>query len=243
MPSSEQQHGIVGSCEDCDGQMVEVSKFTHDGTGTLTLKCQGCGAKGKIDYAVGEEQPWKNPSVQEGVVDTTVKQIHWIDCARCDGHGMIEDPLCDLRRAMNGREHPCPVCDFTGKIPRVVETDGSGTPPVRDWILEQLDERTEADPDSDQGVQGDIWTSKGRLVKHAGKFSTPVQKAPVEAELSELINDREVLYWHGHLTLATVPYLNAVVQSEQQAEVTRQILIDKCRRWLTAKAEGGDDDD
>ncbi|MDS0284713.1 hypothetical protein [Haloarcula onubensis] len=124
MASSEQQHGIVGSCEDCDGQMVEVSKFIHDGTGTLTLKCQGCGAKGRIDYAVGEEQPWKDPSVQEGVVDATVKQIHWIDCPRCDGHKMIEDPLCDLRRAMNGREHPCPRCDFTGKIPRVVETDG-----------------------------------------------------------------------------------------------------------------------
>lgn len=122
---------------------------------------------------------------------------------------------------------------------RRVMTDGGAEqkPDPREWVLDEIDERTEPNPDSEQGVGADLWTSKERLVKHAGKFSTPVQKPPVEDTLQELIDEREVLYWHGHLTRATVPYLNAVVQSEQQAGVTRQILIDKCRRWLESKAE------
>lgn len=108
----------------------------------------------------------------------------------------------------------------------------------REWVLSEIDERTEPDPDSDQGVEGTLWTSKERLVKHAGKFSTPVEAGPVETALTTLISEREVLYWHGNLTRATVPYLNAVVQSEQRSGVTRQLLIDKCREWLTSKADG-----
>ncbi|MBX0325758.1 hypothetical protein EGH21_22330 [Halomicroarcula sp. F13] len=113
----------------------------------------------------------------------------------------------------------------------------------RKWVLEELDGRTEANPDSAQGVEADLWTSKERLVKHANKFSTPVQQEPVEVALADLIDEREVLYWHGHLTLATIPYLNAVVQSEQRSDVTRQILIEKCRDWLPSKAGGDADGD
>lgn len=115
--------------------------------------------------------------------------------------------------------------------------DSSGEPThPREWILAEIARRTEAEPESDQGVEAVLWTSRDRLVKHAGKFSTPVKRKPVETELSKLIEQREVLYWHGHLTLATVPYLNAVAQSEQVCSVTRSILVDKCRDWLSAKA-------
>ncbi|GGO03646.1 hypothetical protein [Haloarcula pellucida] len=119
-------------------------------------------------------------------------------------------------------------------------SEAEQTTDPREWVLEEIGDRTEANPDSSQGVEADLWTSKGRLVKHANKFSTSVQQEPVAAALADLIDEREVLYWHGHLTLATIPYLNAVVQSEQRSDVTRQILIEKCRSWLESKA-GGDD--
>lgn len=120
-----------------------------------------------------------------------------------------------------------------------VQSESGQSPGPRQWILDEVRERTEANPESDQGVSGDLWTSKDRLEKHAGKFSTPVQRGPVESELRVLIDQQEVLYWHGHITLATIPYLNAVVESERAAGVTRQILVDKCRRWLEAKVENG----
>ncbi|AJF28097.1 hypothetical protein SG26_20325 (plasmid) [Haloarcula sp. CBA1115] len=119
-----------------------------------------------------------------------------------------------------------------------VSADGAEAMDPREWVLSEIDTRTEPDPDSDQGVEGTLWTSKERLVKHAGKFSTPVEAEPVETALTTLIGEREILYWHGNLTRATVPYLNAVVQSEQRAGVTRQLLIDKCREWLASKADG-----
>lgn len=118
----------------------------------------------------------------------------------------------------------------------------------REWVLAEIGGRTEPDPDSDQGVEGALWTSKERLVKHAGKFSTPVEQQPVKNALTTLIDTREVLYWHGNLTRATAPYLNAVIQSEQSAGVTRQLLIDKCRSCLASMAansggsKGGDTD-
>jgi len=118
------RQGIVGSCTLCDGQMIETTSSKREGVGHIGLTCQDCGDQGRIEYLVGEENPWQNPSGRRGVIDTTVKQISWIDCPRCHGHGWIEDPLCDLRRAMNGREHPCPECHTSGSVPRIVESDG-----------------------------------------------------------------------------------------------------------------------
>lgn len=117
------QQGIIGTCVDCAGQMVEVWRSLFAGRGNLGLECQDCGETSRIEYIIGEENPWQNPSVQKSVTDTTVKSINWIDCPRCHGHGWVKDPICDLRRVMNGREHPCPNCHTEGTVPRVVETD------------------------------------------------------------------------------------------------------------------------
>jgi hypothetical protein len=37
-------------------------------------------------------------------------------CDRCNGHGMVKDPLCDIQRAMNGRDQPCPECGGSGRV-------------------------------------------------------------------------------------------------------------------------------
>lgn len=37
------QQGIVGTCVECAGQMVEVWRSSGGGRGILGLECQGCG--------------------------------------------------------------------------------------------------------------------------------------------------------------------------------------------------------
>lgn len=118
--------GIVGECTDCGGQMIETSLTHGDERGIVQLECQGCGTTGRIEYVLQEVNPWENPSEQEGITDTTVAGINWILCPRCHGHGWVEDPLCDLQRAMNGRDTPCPECHTSGRVPRVVDDDSGG---------------------------------------------------------------------------------------------------------------------
>jgi len=117
------QHGIIGECTECGGQMIEHSLSHIDGTGHIGLLCEDCGAEGQIEYEMGEEQPWDDPSVCEGVTDMSVAEINWIDCPRCYGGGWVEDPVCDLSAAMNGRDTPCPRCHTSGSVPRIVEDE------------------------------------------------------------------------------------------------------------------------
>lgn len=123
------EHAIVGVCGGCGGRMIEVmcSTSTVDGElATVRLECQedDCREEAEIRYRPGAENPWKNPSEVHGVVETELREVSWITCPNCYGHGWVEDPICDLRRAMNGREHACAECHTTGTVPRVVEADG-----------------------------------------------------------------------------------------------------------------------
>jgi hypothetical protein len=116
-----EHYGLVGDCAGCGGQMIETTCLETSGERRATLECQDCGADAELrhDFQDGlEGGSWS------GVGNPEFKALNWIQCPRCYGHGYVEDPICDLRRAMNGREHPCPNCDTTGRVPRVVETDG-----------------------------------------------------------------------------------------------------------------------
>jgi hypothetical protein len=37
-------------------------------------------------------------------------------CDRCNGHGMVADPLCDIQRAMDGRDRVCSECGGSGRV-------------------------------------------------------------------------------------------------------------------------------
>lgn len=119
---------FVGTCEACGGQLIEYVATVGGGQRSVQLRCEDCDAEVRATYEVGEENPWGVLDEVDGITDAAVKDVAWIDCDRCNGHGQIKDPFCDLRRAMNGREHPCPKCEGTGSIPRVVESDGGFDP-------------------------------------------------------------------------------------------------------------------
>jgi len=115
---------IVGDCAGCGGQMIETFAVEEDNE--RTLRCQDCDAEAELRHDFDDGLGGASWS---GVGDPELKTVSWIDCPRCHGHGEIEDPICDLRRAMNGREHPCPNCDASGSVPRIVETDGGNIDP------------------------------------------------------------------------------------------------------------------
>lgn len=110
------------------------------------------------------------------------------------------------------------------------ELDGDSN--VRSWVLDRIRERTDDDPESEQGVTGTLWTARERIIEDAGKFSTGVTQREAELAFDSLCDSHDVLYWHGTATLATEAYLRAVIQSEVQAENTRPLLVGKCNRLL-----------
>jgi DnaJ-class molecular chaperone len=119
--SSDPQDGYVGVCVQCDGQMVEHIRSWGGDRTHITLACRECGEEGRVEWVPEEQTPTDNPHSRYGVHSLRHARITWVPCSYCEGHGDVPDPLCDVRRAMNGREHPCPECDATGNVVGSVE--------------------------------------------------------------------------------------------------------------------------
>jgi len=109
---------LVGDCAGCGGTMIETFSVSDDDVRRVKFECRDCDATAELRHEFGS-----NPEdgSYSGVGDPEIKPVSWIDCPRCHGHGEIEDPICDLRRAMNGREHTCPNCNGSGTVARIHE--------------------------------------------------------------------------------------------------------------------------
>lgn len=44
------------------------------------------------------------------------KLMDGVRCTRCEGHGWIHGSICDIQRAMNGRDTRCPECHGSGRV-------------------------------------------------------------------------------------------------------------------------------
>jgi len=51
------------------------------------------------------------------------KLTEGVRCDRCDGHGRIYGSICDIQRAMNGRDTRCPECHGDGRVAWEPETN------------------------------------------------------------------------------------------------------------------------
>jgi hypothetical protein len=118
MPSDESgrggQHAFVGTCQNCDHQMVETARSADSESRTVQMRCQNdrCGAVGTVHHEFGVD-PTENPETQADVEDLRTAVVNWIDCPRCDGHGWVSEPLCDLQ---TDRDNPCPRCHTSGAV-------------------------------------------------------------------------------------------------------------------------------
>jgi hypothetical protein len=91
-------------------EVITVPSDMSDGeTGHWDTHCSRC----------GDEYPADRDSA---LCESCVKSIQrsklmdGVPCDRCDGHGWVYDPICDIKRAMNGRDERCPECHGRGRV-------------------------------------------------------------------------------------------------------------------------------
>jgi hypothetical protein len=109
---------------------------------------------------------------------------------------------------------------------------------VQEWILDQIAQRTEPDPESDK-LGGEVWAAEKRIFLDAEKATTPHSRAAVEREMAALTDENRVLRWFGSVTLATDEYLRAVVQSEANSDPPRKILVGEANQLRRAGVDNG----
>jgi len=97
-------------------------------------------------------------------------------------------------------------------------------------IVARIQELTEASPDGDQNEQSNVWTSKRRLRSDAGKTWSQFARDDVEPVVETLREKSKVVTWHGLVAPADDEHLQAVIESEEMAGITRSRLVAKCNR-------------
>lgn len=115
------------------------------------------------------------------------------------------------------------------------ETQGTGTDrseSIEDSLMEAVERRTEPDPDGHQDVHGGIWTGLSRLKQEASKGNVPCDRDEIPRAVNRLAEDGRLISWHGLLAPATEDHLQAIIENERLADVSRSALVGKCNRLL-----------
>lgn len=102
---------------------------------------------------------------------------------------------------------------------------------AKEWVLREVQERTEPEPDGNQNVHGKVFTGRRRLVGNKDKEGRP-SRAETKAAIDELVDDGQLLVWHGLLCPTTTEHLRAVIENERLADIPRKLLIAKANRNL-----------
>lgn len=124
---------LVGDCAACDGRMVEVTRADSDDQRTAELVCEECDRTGRLVHELARGG-LEDPTEIAGVENPRMVSVSWVRCIRCGGDGEILgciDDLCHADgRCMHEGNDRCPECHGTGKVPKVVETDGGTLSPA-----------------------------------------------------------------------------------------------------------------
>lgn len=117
-----------------------------------------------------------------------------------------------------------------------------------EYVLKCIRERTSPEPDSIQNNQSNLWTGRSRMRADGSKSGSPLSRDDVDEVVSQLIDEREVVSWHGLLAPATEEHLIAIIENERASDTPRKILIGKVNHWLRslntdADRSGGESDE
>ena len=78
----------------------------------------------------------------------------------------------------------------------------------------------------------DPWTGKPFVAQEAEKRSNDADKEEVKSAVEQLVDEDELLYWHGLIARPTPEILHAIIERERDAETTRKLLIGEVNRFL-----------
>ncbi len=83
------------------------------------------------------------------------------------------------------------------------------------------------------------WTSRREVRQKSkngtGKTLIPLSKDETDRLIAELVEDGEIVYWHGWITLNNDQLLQTAIEKEREADVTRKILIGKLNKIRRGK--------
>lgn len=103
-----------------------------------------------------------------------------------------------------------------------------------EWVLNQVRELTEPEPDGNYDAHGALWTGRRRIVGNKDKPGQPTREEIREA-LAGLKHRGEIVSWHGLLAPADEEHLQALVENETQADNVRKILVGQLNQLLAGK--------
>lgn len=103
---------------------------------------------------------------------------------------------------------------------------------AREWVLREVVQRTSSEPDGIQQSHGNVWVGRRHVIGDKDKADRP-PRSELNAALLQLVEDGELIYWHGLTAPATEEHLRAVIENEVMCDVPRQILIGKANKLLS----------
>lgn len=96
-------------------------------------------------------------------------------------------------------------------------------------VLTWVDDWTDPDPDGSQDASSNIWTSRTRIKGEASK-SDHVERGEVNEIVDQLIVDGQLVSWHGLIAPARDEHLQAIIQNERLADISRKLLVAKVNK-------------
>lgn len=106
----------------------------------------------------------------------------------------------------------------------------------REWVMTRVRSRVSADPDGNQNVESNVWTSAKRLKSDASSADL-IGRQAVRPVVDQLADDGELINWFGLLAPTDREHLQAIVACENQSGCPRNILLTK----ITAVLAGDDE--
>lgn len=97
--------------------------------------------------------------------------------------------------------------------------DSGGVQDVYAWVLQAVEERTSPD---------DPWSSEGAL--RQARHTMDFDRDAVDAAIDTAVANDDLLDWHGLFAPATLEGIQAVIEAEADADITRQLLVKKANR-------------
>lgn len=115
--------------------------------------------------------------------------------------------------------------------PQPDERPADAASDVDAWVLDTVDDTLQ--------LKDDLWSSRSHVLQEAVKTTVGHEKAAVREAIQRAIANDDLFHWHGLLAPADPDHLRAIIEYEQQADITRKLMVGEINKLL-ARLNGGE---